>query len=62
MGYKMDGNEIFSYSIGLSEFLMCLIKCCIMVFFFKIILYIVFDGFWDIGKVIKVKNFIMFVM
>lgn len=48
MGYKMDGNETFSYSTGLSESLTRSIKCRITVFPFKTISYTVFDGSGEI--------------
>lgn len=62
MGYKMDGNETFSYSTGLSESLKRSIKCRITVLPFKTISYTVFDGSWDTGNAIKAKNLIMFAM
>lgn len=60
MGYKMDDNETFSYSTGLSEYLTRSIKCRITVLPFKTISYTVFDGSWDTGNTIKAKNLIMF--
>lgn len=56
MGYKMDGNETFSYSTGLSESLTRSIKCRITVLPFKTISYTVFDGSWDTGNAIKAKK------
>lgn len=60
MGCKMDDNETFSYSTGLSEYLTRSIKCRITVLPFKTISYTVFDGSWDTGNTIKAKNLIMF--